>query len=154
MFVSVQLDKQVDTPIHMPSPRAFAPGNSLADPTRSDYTNNTGQVNEIVYTNFEPNDVPLSIKSQLQDKPSFTVSGNYPHPATDLTQISIQLDKVSNLTVEVVDIMGKVIYTEEKAKLAPGSHQVTFQVSSLAAGLYTYSVTDGAHTINKKMMVQ
>ncbi len=152
--VFANMAKKVDSHIHLTYQRDFAPGHSLADPTRCDYTNNTGQVNEIVYTKFEPNDVPLGIGSPAEELPSFTVSNNYPNPAEDLTQISIRLDALSDITVTVTDVMGKEVYRETKTQLPPGNHHVTLSVSAVAAGLYTYTVTDGSHAVSKKMMVQ
>jgi hypothetical protein len=146
--------KKVDSHIHLTYQRDFAPGHSLADPSRCDYTNNTGQVNEIVYTSIEPNDVPTAIEQNVQDVAAFTVSNNYPNPAKDLTQISIRIDQVTDLTVTVTDMMGKEIYQETRSQLPPGNHHVTLNVAPLAAGLYTYTVSDGDHAVSKKMIVQ
>jgi len=145
--------KLVDANIHMVYQRDFAPGHALATAGTCDYTNNTGQVSDIVYTEFAPGDIPTAVPHPVTQRPSFTVSGNYPNPAVDATRFNVQVEHITDLSVRVTDALGKVVYTESRQSVAPGSHQVTLQVASLASGVYAYSVSDGTHSVNRKMIV-
>ncbi len=145
--------KLVDANIHMVYQRDFAPGHALATAGTCDYTNNTGQVSDIVYTQFAPGDIPTAVPHAVTEKPSFSVSGNYPNPAVDATRFNVQVERITDLTVRVTDALGKVVYAESRQGVAPGSHRVTLQVASLASGVYAYSVSDGTHSVNRKMIV-
>jgi hypothetical protein len=143
----------VDANIHMYYQRDFAPGHAVATAGTCDANNNAGLVSDIVYTSFAPGDVPKYTAIAENEKPKLFVTGNYPNPATETTTFSVRLEKVADLTVQVTDAMGKVVYSETRSQLAPGSHQVTLDVSSLASGVYAWSVQSGGQSVNRKMIV-
>jgi len=153
--VFANMAKQVDACIHLVYQRDFAPGHSLAAAGSCDQANNINTYSEIVYNCITPGDVPapVGINEVANNISSFTVSNNFPNPAHGLTQFNIELKNISDITLKVTDIAGRVVYSEVKSDLVPGTHKVTLNVSGMAAGVYSYSVSDGSASIIKKMMV-
>lgn len=75
----------------------------------------------------------------------------YPNPSSDL--IAIQLEKVSgsNYDVELFDLHGKSI---QKTVLYQGSTIAYFDTQTLYSGEYIVRITNGTHTIERKVIIQ
>lgn len=84
---------------------------------------------------------------------TFQVGQNYPNPAVETTQIGLSLPKAGNVTLAVRDLMGRMVYTQELSGLNQGSNTINLNVSSLASGLYTYSLTFGETTLTRRLTV-
>jgi len=67
----------------------------------------------------------------------------YPNPANTEVSVVFGADGSKGLTLEVVDLTGKVIVQQDLGSRAPGIQKETFDVSALAAGLYSVRITDG-----------
>lgn len=92
------------------------------------------------------NDLPLGIKNILNAK-----DGNimvYPNPSNDVVNIDLQFLNTQNaVTIELVDIYGKVILTEKLLNVK--SQKTHFYTHHLASGMYNIKVNtdDGSITI-------
>lgn len=75
---------------------------------------------------------------------NLTFFGNYPNPAVNSTNIKFSLVKADDVTVQIVDISGRVINTIKQNGLGAGEHIVPVDLSSIAPGTYTYLVTTGS----------
>lgn len=64
----------------------------------------------------------------------------YPNPATNNVSISLNLDKSSDVTVMVTDILGKVIAVYNEGQLSEGSSTIAVDVANLPAGTYNINV--------------
>jgi len=74
----------------------------------------------------------------------------YPNPASDNATIAYSLNTESNVSIEVRDLAGKLVYSSEEGKLSAGSHNMTISTATLADGMYTYTlVANGAQVTNK-----
>ena len=71
---------------------------------------------------------------------NLTFYGNYPNPASTSTNIKFSLASGSDVTITIVDIAGRVVKTQTEKQLGAGEHIVSLDVTSLAAGEYTYVV--------------
>jgi hypothetical protein len=98
------------------------------------YTNTTASVNE--------NDMNLVALSQ-----------NIPNPANGNTIINYQLAAASTVNFEVVDITGKLVYSQNMGMKNAGNHSINIDASVLAPGAYFYSLTVGNYKTTKKMIV-
>jgi hypothetical protein len=78
---------------------------------------------------------------------------NVPNPTNDNTKINYSLTESANVTFEVIDITGKVIYTEVMGNKGAGAYSINVNTADFAAGIYYYTMTAGADKITKKMMV-
>jgi hypothetical protein len=84
---------------------------------------------------------------------NITMSQNIPNPTNGTTLINYSLEEAANVSFEVVDITGKVVYTVNKGELAEGSYTLELNASELAAGVYYYSMIANTQKLTKKMVI-
>ncbi len=98
--------------------------------------------------------VATGVKDEMQALPkSLALEQNYPNPFNPTTVISYQLSAVSNVTLKVYDILGRLVTTLVSEKQSAGSYSVTFDGSRLASGVYFYRLTAGSYTAIKKLVL-
>jgi len=82
------------------------------------------------------------------------VSQNYPNPVQGSTSFLVQLGSPSQVSIEVLNMMGQKIMTLNKGLVNKGIQQFTIDCSQLSSGVYFYSVTVGGETYTHKMIIQ
>lgn len=82
------------------------------------------------------------------------VQQNYPNPATDMTSIVVSLNRASELSLEVTNLLGQTVMSVDRGRVAAGSQIFDINVSSLNSGIYFYTVRAGKQAVTKKMIVQ
>jgi hypothetical protein len=129
------------------------------DPAPEYFVNNTSvygpqntSTNDIIYVCVPENDV-LSVNEVASSSESFTMSQNYPNPYTGTTSFDINLKNSSDVTVEVYNVLGKLVSTNNYS-LNAGSNKVSIDANGFTSGLYTYSVKVGAEKVTRTMMVK
>ncbi len=83
-----------------------------------------------------------------------TVSSNYPNPVTGLTNFDIFLLNNTDVTVEVTNVMGQVMYSSVYHNMNSGKHKLTIDASEYAAGVYNYTVKMAGFQVSKQMVVK
>lgn len=83
---------------------------------------------------------PTAVEAQEMPK-SFELKGNYPNPFNPSTAISFDLPTSADVTVQVVDMTGRLVMELHRQQMAPGSRLVEVDASGLASGTYFYRVT-------------
>ena len=81
-----------------------------------------------------------------------SISRIYPNPASDLTYIDINLQESSEVTLHVMDLMGRTISNQNLGTLY-GVNKMTYDVSNLDAGMYLFRVTAGDLVSTKKITI-
>jgi hypothetical protein len=93
----------------------------------------------------------------IDDEPNvahdFKLSQNYPNPFNPVTNISFELKKSSQVTLEVFNTLGQKVATVLNDQMSAGPHAVKFDGSNLASGLYLYRLTTDNLTVSRKMML-
>lgn len=77
----------------------------------------------------------------------------YPNPANDVLNLSFELTESAPVTVNIYDISGKLISTENKGTLS-GQQFVQTDVSTLPAGMYRIELVTGSNRSNSRVIVQ
>ncbi len=87
------------------------------------------------------------------DLPSETkLSQNYPNPFNPSTTIKYELPEVSNVRLDVYDMLGRRVATlVNNDAHAAGYHTVIFDASRLSSGVYIYRLQAGSTTITRKL---
>jgi len=85
--------------------------------------------------------------------PSTSVSQNVPNPFSDNTVISYNLNESENVSIAVIDLTGKVVYTMNEGNKSAGQHKVTLEADNLTNGVYFYTFTAGEYSVTKRMVV-
>jgi hypothetical protein len=83
----------------------------------------------------------------------FSLQQNWPNPFNPLTTIGFHLARPEQVTLKVYDIRGAEVTTLIDGRLAGGDHQVRFDASRLANGLYLYVLQSGRQRAVRKMAV-
>ncbi len=109
-----------------------------------DYQNNT------IYV---PQFIPVGINNDniITDA---NVSQNYPNPFTGTSVVNVSLKKRANLSLEVTNLVGQVVFKTSKGDVNAGVHNFTIDASGLGSGVYFYTVKAGENSVTKKMIVE
>jgi hypothetical protein len=115
-------------------------------------------IDDVKLTNYCLGPVGISGNNELPNV--FALMQNYPNPFNPSTLIKYQLPNKSLVTIKVFDILGKQVAELINETKDAGYHQVNFDASNLASGLYFYRISvrqDGSSTVSfedtKKMML-
>lgn len=73
------------------------------------------------------------------DNSVFSISAAYPNPSTGVSTFEITMKRTDNISVEVSNMIGQVIYTSN-ATLSAGAHKVSIDASKWNSGIYFYTV--------------
>lgn len=87
-------------------------------------------------------------------KSTMEVSQNYPNPFTKTSEVDVILDKASNLYLEVINMVGQVVYKVDAGYATKGLNRLTIDASELTPGVYFYTVKAGKESVTKKMMIE
>lgn len=94
------------------------------------------------------------------DKPTlpnqFVLNQNYPNPFNPTTEISFSMDKASDVSLTVFNMLGQQVRVLENASLEAGTHTYKWDGrdelgQSVSTGVYLYTLSDGAKSFTKKM---
>ena len=83
----------------------------------------------------------------------FRLHQNYPNPFNPSTTIRFSVPFSGMTTLKVYDIAGREVESLVASNLEAGEHEVDFNASHLASGVYFYRLTSGSFTDVKKMML-
>jgi hypothetical protein len=71
----------------------------------------------------------------------FALHGNYPNPFNPSTSIRFDLPQTAEVTVQVVDILGRVVMSHRAGSVGAGANRtVALDASRLASGVYLYRI--------------
>ncbi|MCD4696951.1 MAG: T9SS type A sorting domain-containing protein, partial [Bacteroidales bacterium] len=85
---------------------------------------------------------------------AFLTSTIYPNPFRKFTWFEVSLNEQSNVTLQIRDITGKLIYTLDPGLMADGVNRFKFENQNLSPGVYFYTLTSGNEYSTGKMIVQ
>ncbi|WP_428236046.1 BspA family leucine-rich repeat surface protein [Gracilimonas sp.] len=84
----------------------------------------------------------------------FELNQNYPNPFNPTTVIRYGVPQSSEVRLEVFDMLGRKVATLVNGeRQRAGWHQVNFDASRLASGMYLYRIVAGKHVQTRKMML-
>lgn len=97
-----------------------------------------------------PTSWPASVKESSELISDHSV---YPNPATDHTTIAFKLEAASNVTVHVVDALGRTVQTVAEQKMEAGTQVVPINTNNLPSGIYTINVKSENNIITERFSV-
>ncbi len=83
----------------------------------------------------------------------YYLSQNYPNPFNPSTIISYSLPVSGQVTLSVFDVLGREIATLINEQKEAGTHNVVFDASNLAGGVYYYKIQSGNYTETRKLIL-
>jgi hypothetical protein len=78
---------------------------------------------------------------------------NYPNPFNPSTTITFSLEATNNVSLKIMDILGREVATLVNQALAPGTYSVKWDASSFPSGVYFYTVRAGGQFVTQRMML-
>jgi hypothetical protein len=97
--------------------------------------------------NFTTEDSPLGIQNVEVANSSCSI---YPNPAKDVANIDLSKVTDGNLKLNITDITGQVIHTEN----VTSPSLISVDMSGYANGIYFVNITGANTLINKKLIKQ
>lgn len=94
-------------------------------------------------TGIDPNGIPVN----------FSLKQNYPNPFNPETSIKYSLVKNGFTTIKIFDAAGNEVSTLLNANMTAGEHEVVWNASGFASGVYFYKMTVDGQSIEKKMVL-
>jgi len=108
------------------------------------YTNST----PMVRLNFDPSiGVTENVVGNME------LGQNIPNPFNNTTAINYSVKSNANVTLTVTDMTGKIVMNVNEGTKAAGDHKITLDASTLAGGMYHYTLSNGETSITKAMSV-
>ena len=84
---------------------------------------------------------------------SFKLEQNYPNPFNPSTRISYELKSAGHVRLSVFDVSGKLVATLIDRTQIAGHHDITFDGSHVASGVYMYRIEIGSFVSTRKMVL-
>lgn len=90
----------------------------------------------------------------VSDLPAeFKLYNNYPNPFNPATKIKYDLPSESKVSLKVYDILGREVATLFEGSQPAGYHEIVFDASRYASGVYIYRLIANNFVQTKKMML-
>jgi hypothetical protein len=83
----------------------------------------------------------------------FVLEQNYPNPFNPSTTIKFELPRASHVNLTVYDVLGRELSRLVNERMDAGYHDVKFDGSALASGVYFYRLQAGSYVQTKKLML-
>ena len=102
--------------------------------------------------------IDLNLVTSLEDDQpqivkGFSLSQNYPNPFNPSTTISWQSPVNGHQTLKVYNVTGQLVATLVDENKSAGKHQIDFNATLLASGIYFYKLDAGNFSETKKMLI-
>ncbi len=102
------------------------------------YTQNDSIKNNLAVYPIVVIGTPNAVKGVTRN--GFTFYGNFPNPADHVTNIRFALNRQADITVQVMDMTGRVVNTISQHEAGSGEQTIAVSTADLATGDYLYLV--------------
>ena len=82
-----------------------------------------------------------------------SVANNMPNPFSDVTMINFELKESSPVSIQVVDVNGRLVFQQNLGNRSAGNHNYVLNGSTFAPGVYHYTLSAGETRISHSMVV-
>lgn len=94
---------------------------------------------------------PTGIEEVAEIPDRFMLHSNYPNPFNASTTIVFDIPRPGMTRLEVYNVLGQKVETIIEDWMAAGHHDVQWDASSFASGIYFYKLTAGDGTFSRRM---
>jgi hypothetical protein len=103
---------------------------------------------------FSPDTIASGVKDLASTLPNgSSLEQNYPNPFNPSTTIRYGLPSRSHVTLTVFNTLGQQVATLVQGEQEAGFHEVQFDASSLASGVYLYRLQAGDFLKTKRLLL-
>ncbi|MBD3226400.1 MAG: family 10 glycosylhydrolase [Caldithrix sp.] len=93
-----------------------------------------------------------NMEDNLQITRDFRLYQNYPNPFNPKTTIGFQVPQRSHIRLRVYNALGQVIQTLIDKSMSAGHHEIKFNGSNLASGVYFYEIKSQGIQLRRRMI--
>jgi len=94
------------------------------------------------------------IVTSVEDKEStLSTLDIYPNPSIDNTNIKFTLKNSNSVVINVYNMMGELVYSQNNGTLPAGVNQVSINTVNFASGMYNVVINAGNYNTTAKVMV-
>ena len=112
----------------------------------------------VAWMYMDPNAVITSVGQDNAVTPTeFKLLGNYPNPFNPSTTIKFVMPQRSQVTLEVFDMLGRLVSSQSLGVREAGDHAVSFNAANLASGTYNYRLrmeSNQSAVVGKMMLLK
>ncbi len=113
-------------------------------------------ITAVVYLPFSTTGYHIVVNNPIGIAPisqtNFDVSQNTPNPVRTKTNVYVNLEHAGNFTVKISNLVGNEVLKQNNIG-KKGFNSTSIDASALASGIYFYTVSDGEHSITKRLVV-
>lgn len=137
----------------MPDEWENAHGLNFSDPLDRNAVGAGGYTQLELYLNALAGEIVTGVDDHTPDiVHDFALMQNYPNPFNPATVIAYRLHAAGPVTLRVFDGLGRTVRTLVHAHQDAGPHEVLFNASGLAGGIYYYRLTTGQLTATRALV--
>ena len=110
-----------------------------------------------IYSKVKFEQVPSTLVTSNEKKSdsnlpkTFELNSIYPNPFNPATTIQYSMSLTTNLTIDVIDIMGRNIATLHRGVQVAGVHNLNWDASKVASGIYLIRMQAGSQALIRKV---
>jgi len=90
--------------------------------------------------------------SLTENNNTISVSNMFPNPTTGSTAVNYTLKNASEVSINAVDVAGKVVYSTTEGTQIAGKHTSTIDASSFNTGVYYVTIITNDSQVTKKLI--
>ncbi|MFL2994660.1 MAG: T9SS type A sorting domain-containing protein [Candidatus Neomarinimicrobiota bacterium] len=88
----------------------------------------------------------------------FALHQNYPNPFNPTTKITYDIPEISNVTINIYDVIGRNIKSFIEVSQVPGTYSIHWDATNhlgdeVSAGMYIYTISAGDFMQSRKMVL-
>lgn len=114
------------------------------------YNSIPNQVIEIIEGTGENH---LQIDDNSIEINTFQIINCYPNPVNSSLRTTFENNKYQNISISLIDILGKTVLHYNEKQFSPGEHSIHFDGSSLISGLYFVRLSGDFGMVEQKLTV-
>lgn len=76
---------------------------------------------------------------------------NYPNPFNPSTTIRFAVPEQQQVRIDMYDVLGRRVHTLVNESFRPGTHELAWNASNLASGVYVVRLVSGEHVLTRTM---
>ena len=95
-------------------------------------------------------DATLAI-AEVENISSFSI---YPNPTSDVAHLAFNLVESKTVRVEVIDLLGKVVFAENFGQLTAGSQLIDVNANEIGSGLYIFNIYADDQKVSERVSIR
>jgi len=113
------------------------------------------QINSLMVKILNYFDVVTEVKEEntISLPQQFSLQQNYPNPFNPSTNIQFSITQLANVSLKIYDVLGREITVLVNEIKAPGTHEIIWDASNFASGIYFSVLKTGEMSITKSMLL-